>query len=208
MSRPRGLPPSEKTSRAQFSACQTASAPPVKGSRSTGKGKPNIPRDWTRLPRNTRAREIGYLNFTPPGVPARRHGFRRGCADDLESSGLLRAGDGFEPIDRAFAGRFPFALGHVRSAVPEFQARRPPDLDLLRNDSAASEAALQHPHILSRRRLLRERLSSRLSRRRFRRCARLSLRSSAVAASTLSGAPRSIAAAAPPRIATRNLRLV
>jgi len=45
-------------------------------------------------------------------------------ADDLESSGLLRAGDGFEPMDRAFAGRFPFGFRHVRRAIPELQACR------------------------------------------------------------------------------------
>lgn len=67
--------------------------------------------------------------------------------------------------------------------------------------SAASEAALQRRHIFSRRRFLRACLSARLLRRRSR-------LSAAVAASALSGAPTSIVAAAPPRIATRNLRLV
>jgi hypothetical protein len=73
------------------------------------------------------------------------------------------------------------------------------------NDSATSKAALQYPHIFSRRRFLRACLAARLSARLLRRCARLS---AAVAASALSGAPTSINAAAPPKIAARNLRLV
>ena len=40
------------------------------------------------------------------------------------SSGLLRAGNGFKTIDRAFEGRFPFGFGHVRSGVPELHAGR------------------------------------------------------------------------------------
>ena len=73
------------------------------------------------------------------------------------------------------------------------------------NDSATLEAALQHHHIFSRRRFLRACLAARLAARLCRRRSRLS---AAVAASALSGTPTSIAAAAPPRIATRNLRLV
>jgi hypothetical protein len=42
----------------------------------------------------------------------------------LLSSGLLCTGNGLKPIDRAFAGRFPFSFGHVRSGVPELHACR------------------------------------------------------------------------------------
>src|SRR6516225_3389774 len=42
----------------------------------------------------------------------------------VTSSRLLRVGNGFKPMDRAFAGRFPFGFGHVRSAVPELHAGR------------------------------------------------------------------------------------
>jgi len=75
----------------------------------------------------------------------------------------------------------------------------------LQNDSAASEAALRHRHIFSRRLFLRARLFARLASRLLRRSSRLC---AAVVASAVSAAPTSIAAAAPPRIATRNRRLV
>jgi hypothetical protein len=146
---------------------------------------------------------VGLYSLRPSRAVIPRRGIRRGGRDGIgrcfPSSWALERMP--EPMFRAWQHRPDDRCRLVAQCDHDHLCR----LAHLQNDSATSAVALQHHHIFSRRRFRRACLTARLSARLLRRRSRLS---AAVAASALSGAPTSIAAAAPPRTATRNLRLV